>query len=39
MRHVDVLRKMGGRRGIAALCHGTGGATALAIEFIYIVFI
>jgi acetyl-CoA C-acetyltransferase len=23
---------MGGRRGIAALCHGTGGATALAIE-------
>jgi len=29
---ISVLRKMGGRRGIAALCHGTGGATALAIE-------
>jgi acetyl-CoA C-acetyltransferase len=31
---IAVLRKMGGRRGIAALCHGTGGATALAIELI-----
>jgi acetyl-CoA C-acetyltransferase len=29
---IAVLRRMGGRRGIAALCHGTGGATALAIE-------
>jgi acetyl-CoA C-acetyltransferase len=31
---IAVLRRMGGRRGVAALCHGTGGATALAIELI-----
>ncbi|ABL88464.1 acetyl-CoA acetyltransferase [Pyrobaculum islandicum DSM 4184] len=31
---ISVLRRMGGRRGIAALCHGTGGATALAIELV-----
>ena len=31
---ISVLKKMGGRRGIAALCHGTGGATALAVELI-----
>jgi acetyl-CoA C-acetyltransferase len=24
----------GGRRGIAALCHGTGGATAVAVEML-----
>ena len=31
---ISVLRKKGGRRGLAALCHGTGGGTALAIELI-----
>jgi len=31
---ISVLRRMGGRRGIAALCHGTGGGTALAIELV-----
>ncbi|MEM1598189.1 MAG: thiolase family protein [Pyrobaculum sp.] len=31
---ISVLRRKGGRRGVAALCHGTGGATAVAIELI-----
>ena len=31
---ISVLRRMGGRRGVAALCHGTGGATAVAIELL-----
>jgi len=31
---ISVLRRMGGRRGIAALCHGTGGGTAIAIELV-----
>ncbi|MEZ0318867.1 MAG: thiolase family protein [Pyrobaculum sp.] len=31
---ISVLRRKGGRRGIAALCHGTGGGTAVAIELI-----
>jgi acetyl-CoA C-acetyltransferase len=29
---ISALMHKGGRRGIAALCHGTGGATAVAIE-------
>ncbi|MCX8136354.1 thiolase family protein [Pyrobaculum aerophilum] len=31
---ISVLRNKGGRRGIAALCHGTGGGTAIALELI-----
>ncbi|ACB39202.1 thiolase family protein [Pyrobaculum neutrophilum] len=31
---ISVLRRMGGRRGVAALCHGTGGGTAVALELI-----
>jgi len=31
---ISVLRRLGGRRGIAALCHGTGGGTAIAIELL-----
>lgn len=31
---ISVLKVKGGRRGIAALCHGTGGGTAIAIELI-----
>ncbi|ABP49921.1 thiolase family protein [Pyrobaculum arsenaticum] len=31
---ISVLKVKGGRRGIAALCHGTGGGTALAVELI-----
>jgi acetyl-CoA C-acetyltransferase len=31
---ISVLKVRGGRRGIAALCHGTGGGTALAIEML-----
>ncbi|MET1128831.1 MAG: thiolase family protein [Thermoproteota archaeon] len=31
---LNVLRKKGGRRGIAALCHGLGGATAIAVELV-----
>jgi acetyl-CoA C-acetyltransferase len=26
------LERQGGRRGLAALCHGGGGAVALAVE-------
>ncbi len=29
---IAALKACGGKRGIAALCHGTGGATAIAIE-------
>ncbi len=29
---LNALRREGGRRGLAALCHGLGGATALALE-------
>ncbi|GGP20245.1 acetyl-CoA acetyltransferase [Thermocladium modestius] len=29
---ITALQHVGGRRGIAALCHGTGGGTAIAIE-------
>ncbi len=29
---VNALRATGGRRGLAALCHGLGGGTALAVE-------
>ncbi len=29
---INVLKKKGGKRGIASLCHGLGGATALALE-------
>ncbi|MGL4648679.1 MAG: thiolase family protein, partial [Caldilineaceae bacterium] len=31
---LNALRQEGGRRGIAALCHGTGGATAVAFELL-----
>ncbi|MGC8582152.1 MAG: thiolase family protein [Thermoproteus sp.] len=31
---ISVLKVKGGRRGIAALCHGTGGGTAVALEII-----
>ncbi len=29
---VNVLQKHGGRRGVASICHGLGGAAALALE-------
>ena len=29
---IHALRRRGGRLGLAAICHGTGGGTALAIE-------
>ncbi|MEM3863436.1 MAG: thiolase family protein [Metallosphaera sp.] len=29
---LNVLSKMQGKRGIASICHGTGGSTALAVE-------
>lgn len=28
------LRRRGGERGLAAICHGTGGGTALAVEMV-----
>lgn len=31
---ISALMHVGGKRGIAALCHGTGGATAVAIEIL-----
>lgn len=31
---LNALESHGGRRGLAAICHGTGGATALAIELV-----
>ncbi len=31
---IAALKHIGGKRGIAALCHGTGGATAIAIELV-----
>jgi acetyl-CoA C-acetyltransferase len=31
---INVLSKMGGKRGIASICHGTGGSTAIAIELL-----
>ncbi len=31
---INELRVHGGRRGVATLCHGTGGATAMAIELV-----
>jgi acetyl-CoA C-acetyltransferase len=31
---LHALRQEGGRRGIAALCHGLGGGTALAVELV-----
>ncbi|MFP3280819.1 MAG: thiolase family protein, partial [Vulcanisaeta sp.] len=31
---ISALMYKGGRRGIAALCHGTGGATAVAVEML-----
>ncbi len=31
---LNVLKKKGGRRGIASLCHGLGGATAIALELV-----
>jgi acetyl-CoA C-acetyltransferase len=29
---LNALAQTGGKRGIASICHGTGGATAIAIE-------
>ncbi len=29
---ITALHQVGGRRGLAALCHGTGGGTAISIE-------
>jgi len=31
---IAALKACGGKRGIAALCHGTGGATGIAIELL-----
>ncbi|XOB99356.1 thiolase family protein [Deinococcota bacterium DY0809b] len=31
---LTALQAKGGRRGLAALCHGTGGATAVAVELV-----
>jgi len=31
---INVLSTMGGERGIASICHGTGGSTAIAIELL-----
>ncbi len=31
---LNVLKTKGGKRGIAALCHGLGGATAVAVELL-----
>ncbi len=31
---LNALRSRGGKRGIASLCHGIGGATALAVELV-----
>ncbi|BDR91334.1 thiolase family protein [Vulcanisaeta souniana] len=31
---MSALIHVGGRRGVAALCHGTGGATAVAVEML-----
>ena len=31
---LNALRQEGGRRGIASLCHGLGGGTALAVELV-----
>ncbi len=31
---LNVLKRRGGRRGIASICHALGGATALAVELV-----
>lgn len=31
---INVLSKMNGKRGIASICHGVGGSTAIAIELL-----
>ncbi|PMP87748.1 MAG: acetyl-CoA C-acyltransferase [Caldisphaera sp.] len=31
---INVLKKHGGKRGVASICHGLGGASALAIEIV-----
>jgi len=31
---LNALAARGGKRGIAAICHGTGGATAMAVELV-----
>jgi acetyl-CoA C-acetyltransferase len=31
---INVLETHGGKRGIAAICHGLGGAAALALELV-----
>lgn len=31
---INALRSKGGKRGMASLCHGIGGATALAVELV-----
>jgi len=31
---INVLRGRGGRRGVASICHGLGGAASIAIELV-----
>ncbi len=31
---INVLRRHGGRRGVASICHGLGGAAAMALELV-----
>ncbi|MGC9209769.1 MAG: thiolase family protein [Acidilobus sp.] len=31
---INVLRRHGGKRGVASICHGLGGAAAIAIELV-----
>ncbi len=31
---INVLKKHGGRRGVASICHGLGGAAAIALELV-----
>ena len=33
-RLISVLRAAGGRRGLAAICNGGGGASAIVIELV-----
>jgi acetyl-CoA C-acetyltransferase len=32
MELINVLERHGGKRGVASICHGLGGAAALALE-------
>jgi acetyl-CoA C-acetyltransferase len=33
-RLINVLRAQGGRRGLAAICNGGGGASAVVLELV-----